>query len=258
MVDVKAFQLETPISKTAVNLFTRATLQTQESEDKPETPSGKKNGKRDSAGYTQVRLCRSCQHRYLISELTHQMVQRSRGEDMTLGIQTNSTQQSSNMYEQYRVCNTCYALYQQIQELKHVQAQFAAALGLLQDAPLQMIVWSSDEKTPPPVKSLNPLDYAAPELPAPRDKEEQTPLNFRSMNRFNLLLILYELVEIETDLDVSKPFSLEFKIHHHTMRYKLNSSRTLRAGLQIVPLHIIRLFHVFCDGREGLVEFLRW
>ena len=42
------------------------------------------------------------------------------------------------------------------------------------------------------------------------------------------------------------------------MRYKLNSSRTLRAGLQLVPLNIIRLFHVFCDGREGLVEFLRW
>ena len=118
MVDVKAFKLETPISKTAASLFARATLYTQDSEEKLEAQKGKKVGKRDSAGYTQVRLCRSCQHRYLSSELTHQMVQRSRGEDMTLGIQTNSTHQSRNMfttdgsYVVYRVCNTCYALYQ--------------------------------------------------------------------------------------------------------------------------------------------------
>ena len=73
-----------------------------------------------------------------------------------------------------------------------------------------MIVWSNDEKTPPPGQRPNPLEFTTPKPPAPREKEEQTPLNFRSLNRFNLLLILYELVEVETDLDVSKSFSLEF------------------------------------------------
>ena len=217
--------------------------------------------------YQQLKRCRLCQISYPISTLSHEMTLkmiietdkhlRSRG--ITIKWLDRSEYRKSDiatLYQSYRVCKSCYRLYELTEEMRELVYKFSVSMGI-------------------PVKSMKPIEtkprvdmpdewefQVAPEQAVliindvPSGGVEVSDAPSKPLSLFRMVVVLQELREVPAYFPQNSRYTIEYDIFNYNTKYKVSAKKYLDQQLDFIPLNKIRLFHFYSNTRRGLQEYL--
>jgi len=77
------------------------------------------------------------------------------------------------------------------------------------------------------------------------------------VKRYRMMLYLHMLYDIPQDLDITKPYYIEYTIFNQKQRYKVDVGAVFAMnGEVMIPLNRLRIFYFFSPDRKGVNEFI--
>ncbi|KAL4442889.1 hypothetical protein ABPG74_010778 [Tetrahymena malaccensis] len=285
MVNVKGFVFDDPIpeeinTKKILNFGDDMGLEVKED-----------NSQQNKNKYQKVKICKYCETIFPENELCHKMT-------LKMIIQTDKhlLHRSKNfpwlarsdikhvdtplLYQEHKVCKTCYTLYTETEKLIQQEYQFAKLLGI-----------PCNEETKYNLVSLNQIDQAnggadnsdlsgmQKQKPDEQDegnwvldiapntqlvvKNNQPKINNKvqkQLDRYRMMILLHYMRDIPIEReDYNKNYFIEYTIFDQKVKYKLDLQNALvnpKDNTCIVGLNKIRICYFFTNGRKGINSYI--
>ncbi|EAS01971.2 Lmbr1-like motif protein (macronuclear) [Tetrahymena thermophila SB210] len=285
MVNVKGFVFDDPIpeeinTKKILNYGDDMGLEVKED-----------NSQQNKNKYQKVKICKYCETVFPENELCHKMT-------LKMIIQTDKhlLHRSKNfpwlarsdikhvdtplLYQEHKVCKTCYTLYTETEKLIQQEYQFAKLLGI-----------PCNEETKYNLVSLNQIDQAnggadnsdlsgmQKQKPEEQDdgnwvldiapntqlvvKNNQPKINNKvqkQLDRYRMMILLHYMRDIPIEReDYNKNYFIEYTIFDQKVKYKLDLQNALvnpKDNTCIVGLNKIRICYFFTNGRKGINSYI--
>ncbi|KAM3146974.1 hypothetical protein pb186bvf_000690 [Paramecium bursaria] len=229
---------------------------------------------------SKIKMCKYCEQNYPEQLLSHKMTLKMivqtdkhlywRGKSFGWIERSDVTNlEVSNLYHEHKVCKQCYNLYKETEQLIELQLIFNKMLGVpvTEDTNYNMLTLKANKVNNDPMKpnsdqmhsDVQVFDISATkqlvldELNIPQIHNTV----IKQLNRFRFMVLINQLGEIPTYVDLSKHYFIEYQIFDQRQRIRLDiqTSQQNDKGY-ILLLNRMRLFYIFSNGRVGLSDYL--
>jgi len=247
--------------------------------------------KKKPEDYQKVALCKYCEIMYPVEELLHKMTLKSiiqadkhlmhRGKTFKW-LERSEIKQIDTvaLYQEHKVCDSCYKLHEETEKLRHLEFEFAKALGIPVNPEKKIDLVSATtfgdqdmknymlNQTLQSQKALNKskLDVTDNDLPTLKSNHSAvfsdnlgSPKSGKNqyMKRYRMMLYLHMLYDVPKDIDANKNYYIEYSIFGQKQKYKIDLASAFSInGDILIPLNKLRMFFFFTHDRKNVNEFL--
>jgi LMBR1 domain-containing protein 1 len=217
------------------------------------------------ANYRRLLRCRLCQVPHPEAGLSHQLTMkmivdtdkhlRQRGIAIEwLDRAEYRKSDIATVYQSFRVCHSCYSLFEQTEELKDLMSLFKEAFGI---PDLTNTATNYAEMPDDWMLELPPSEQAVLIINDQPGGEEESDAPSKPLTLFRMLVVVKSYVEVPKSLQASDRLLLEYSAFNCKQTVPLRSKPFIKQQLDFVPIYKMRLFHFYAGTRDNFKEFLK-